>query len=55
MDSRLRGNDSGSAGMTVLSPWSRWSELNRRPTLYERVALPLSYIGLKRKTNQINF
>ena len=27
--------------------WSRWSDLNRRPTLYERVALPLSYIGLK--------
>ena len=24
---------------------SRWSDLNRRPTLYERVALPLSYIG----------
>ena len=25
--------------------WSRWSDLNRRPTLYESVALPLSYIG----------
>ena len=25
--------------------WSRWSGLNRRPTLYESVALPLSYIG----------
>lgn len=26
--------------------WSQWSELNRRPTVYETVALPLSYIGI---------
>ncbi len=26
--------------------WSRWSDLNRRPTDYESIALPLSYIGL---------
>ena len=26
--------------------WSRRSELNRRPTDYESVALPLSYAGL---------
>src|SRR5712672_2318234 len=25
--------------------WSHWSGLNRRPTVYETVALPLSYIG----------
>ena len=29
-------------------PWSQWSGLNRRPTVYETVALPLSYIGLQR-------
>lgn len=28
--------------------WSRWPGLNRRPTLYESVALPLSYIGAGR-------
>jgi hypothetical protein len=27
--------------------WSQWSGLNRRPTVYETVALPLSYIGLR--------
>ena len=27
--------------------WSQWSGLNRRPTVYETVALPLSYIGFK--------
>src|SRR4051812_39078696 len=26
--------------------WSQWPGLNRRPTVYETVALPLSYIGL---------
>ena len=26
--------------------WSQWSGLNRRPTVYETVALPLSYIGV---------
>ena len=26
--------------------WSRWSDLNRRPTPYHGVALPLSYIGV---------
>src|SRR5213075_1843633 len=25
--------------------WSRWPGSNRRPTVYETVALPLSYIG----------
>src|SRR5438552_6658823 len=37
-------------GATYLSDplleWSQWSGLNRRPTVYETVALPLSYIGL---------
>lgn len=28
--------------------WSQWSGLNRRPTVYETVALPLSYTGLCR-------
>ncbi len=27
---------------------SRWADLNRRPTHYECVALPLSYSGLER-------
>jgi hypothetical protein len=31
--------------LQLVNHWSRWSDLNRRPTLYERVALPLSYIG----------
>src|SRR3954471_14361734 len=26
--------------------WSRWTGLNRRPTVYETVALPLSYTGV---------
>src|SRR6184192_2350810 len=26
--------------------WSQWPGLNRRPTVYETVALPLSYIGV---------
>ena len=29
-----------------LKIWSQWPGLNRRPTVYETVALPLSYIGL---------
>ena len=28
------------------SAWSQWPGLNRRPTVYETVALPLSYIGV---------
>jgi hypothetical protein len=28
--------------------WSQWPGLNRRPTVYETVALPLSYIGFLR-------
>jgi hypothetical protein len=27
--------------------WSQWPGLNRRPTVYETVALPLSYIGVQ--------
>ena len=27
--------------------WSQWSGSNRRPTVYETVALPLSYIGIQ--------
>ena len=30
--------------------WSQWSGSNRRPTVYETVALPLSYIGLSLST-----
>gem|GEM_PF-4951336 len=26
--------------------WSRWSDSNRRPAVYETAALPLSYTGL---------
>ncbi len=29
--------------------WSQWPGLNRRPTVYETVALPLSYIGIRTK------
>jgi hypothetical protein len=29
-----------------LTFWSRWAGMIRRPTVYETVALPLSYIGL---------
>ncbi len=32
--------------------WSRWSGLNRRPTVYETVALPLSYTGDARSANE---
>ena len=33
--------------------WSQWPGLNRRPTVYETVALPLSYIGFQfSKTNR---
>ena len=40
----------GRIQLHVLDPkeikeWSRWSGLNRRPTVYETVALPLSYTG----------
>ena len=31
---------------TCIKKWSQWPGLNRRPTVYETVALPLSYIGL---------
>ena len=31
--------------MLEITNWSRWSGLNRRPTVYETVALPLSYTG----------
>ncbi len=33
--------------------WSQWSGLNRRPTVYETVALPLSYIGVQRLTKVV--
>ena len=32
--------------------WSQWPGLNRRPTVYETVALPLSYIGANRAYNK---
>ena len=31
---------------SLISNWSQWSGLNRRPTVYETVALPLSYTGV---------
>jgi hypothetical protein len=31
---------------SVARKWSQWPGLNRRPTVYETVALPLSYIGV---------
>src|SRR5262245_42199490 len=33
-------------GIPVPKSWSQWPGLNRRPTVYETVALPLSYIGV---------
>ena len=30
---------------TELEKWSRQRDLNSRPTVYETVALPLSYVG----------
>src|SRR5215469_14208010 len=33
--------------------WSQWPGLNRRPTVYETVALPLSYIGVQRPSEAI--
>src|ERR1051325_2793132 len=33
--------------------WSQWSGLNRRPTVYETVALPLSYIGITDRTPSV--
>lgn len=39
-------------GWSKGSPWSRWSGLNRRPTVYETVALPLSYTGDARCANE---
>jgi hypothetical protein len=30
---------------SLIINWSQWPGLNRRPTVYETVALPLSYIG----------
>ena len=35
------------AGLRV-EYWSQWPGLNRRPTVYETVALPLSYIGIQK-------
>src|SRR5437667_12551606 len=32
--------------------WSQWPGLNRRPTVYETVALPLSYIGIQQEAIQ---
>jgi hypothetical protein len=34
--------------------WSQWSGLNRRPTVYETVALPLSYIGYQLLTHFVH-
>src|SRR6266516_3365 len=39
---------------TRCSEWSQWPGLNRRPTVYETVALPLSYIGLLRSPSHRN-
>jgi hypothetical protein len=33
--------------------WSQWPGLNRRPTVYETVALPLSYIGIRSAHNKL--
>jgi hypothetical protein len=38
---------SQSLGESLTWKWSQWSGLNRRPTVYETVALPLSYIGFQ--------
>jgi hypothetical protein len=34
-----------SPALGCLKVWSRWSDLNRRPAVYETAALPLSYTG----------
>ena len=39
-----RGRYSGQPSLAS-EDWSQWPGLNRRPTVYETVALPLSYIG----------
>src|SRR5678810_979114 len=36
---------SSTGSYVVRAKWSQWPGLNRRPTVYETVALPLSYIG----------
>jgi hypothetical protein len=40
----------GSTAKPCLRRWSQWSGLNRRPTVYETVALPLSYTGPRPST-----
>ena len=37
--------DGGACRGAEREGWSQWPGLNRRPTVYETVALPLSYIG----------
>jgi hypothetical protein len=44
MGPRHPANPAFSAGLDR-KPWSRCSGLNRGPTVYETVALPLSYTG----------
>jgi hypothetical protein len=39
----------GTNSQNPCKKWSQWPGLNRRPTVYETVALPLSYIGLMRR------
>ncbi len=39
----------------VSEGWSQWPGLNRRPTVYETVALPLSYIGNQHCLNLPNY
>ena len=38
---------------SLIINWSQWPGLNRRPTVYETVALPLSYIGLSCVTDVV--
>jgi hypothetical protein len=46
-DGTLDGNPA------MVEGWSQWPGLNRRPTVYETVALPLSYIGFQRALHTI--
>ena len=39
------GIEGGNPTLAVTREWSRHSDLNRGPAVYETAALPLSYVG----------
>jgi hypothetical protein len=48
-------NTNSTENVEELKKWSQWPGLNRRPTVYETVALPLSYIGLNQCNQRARF